>query len=571
MSYPHRTPDSSGDQRDNPAGNSWAFEASDEVGDEAPATLSVGLVNLAFIRAALRRGARIWCATALIGLLLGVGIYVKKPPAAQATATVLMPPATYPGEVLDDQMIAESRAVAANAISRLGLHESPEAFIRTSTITAPTDRLLIINTKAKSSAEAVQAANALANAILSYQANLLRTQDKLVTEGFQQRISQGQQHIDAISKEISQLSAEPASPARQARLTSLRSERTAATTALAVLKQTNIGNQAGMLTNTTATIDGSKIIDPAIQVPPSKLRSRASYAIIGLIVGFILGAGIVIVRALLSDRLRRRDDVARVLGAPVKVSVGKVGTRRSARVSQADVDRPDIRRIAAYLRTALPPRSQGLASLAVVPVDDPGVAALSVVSLANTCAQRGLRIVLADLCPGSPVARLLDVPTSGVHQAQLNDARVVVTAPAEEYVAATGPLKVRSRSGWSDPVDKQLAAACTSADLLLTLAPLDPAIGGEYLSSWANNAVVLVTAGRASAERIQSVGEMVRLAGIEQFSAVLVGADKTDQTIGAGEQVLQPQEQRRPHAAAGSDLPARGGATPEPAPGQVLR
>ena len=44
--------------------------------------------------------------------------------------------------------------------------------------------------------------------------------------------------------------------------------------------------------------------------------------------------------------------------------------------------------------------------------------------------------------------------------------------------------------------------------------------------------VVVVTAGRSSAERIHAVGEMIRLAGIDQVTAVLVGADKSDESLG---------------------------------------
>ena len=38
--------------------------------------------------------------------------------------------------------------------------------------------------------------------------------------------------------------------------------------------------------------------------------------------GLVLGMGIVVIQALVSDRLRRRDDIAQALGAPVKLSVG---------------------------------------------------------------------------------------------------------------------------------------------------------------------------------------------------------------------------------------------------------
>jgi hypothetical protein len=44
--------------------------------------------------------------------------------------------------------------------------------------------------------------------------------------------------------------------------------------------------------------------------------------------------------------------------------------------------------------------------------------------------------------------------------------------------------------------------------------------------------VVTVTAGQSSAARINAVGEMVRLAGLPLISGVLIGADKTDESLG---------------------------------------
>jgi len=43
----------------------------------------------------------------------------------------------------------------------------------------------------------------------------------------------------------------------------------------------------------------------------------------------------------------------------------------------------------------------------------------------------------------------------------------------------------------------------------------------------------VMTAGRSSSTRIHAVGEMIRLAGTPLISAVLVGADKTDESLGA--------------------------------------
>ena len=41
-----------------------------------------------------------------------------------------------------------------------------------------------------------------------------------------------------------------------------------------------------------------------------------------------------------------------------------------------------------------------------------------------------------------------------------------------------------------------------------------------------------MTAGEASATRINAVGELIRLADVTQLPAVLLGADKNDESIG---------------------------------------
>jgi hypothetical protein len=61
---------------------------------------------------------------------------------------------------------------------------------------------------------------------------------------------------------------------------------------------------------------------------------------------------------------------------------------------------------------------------------------------------------------------------------------------------------------------------------------LDPALGGEHLATWASDVVVVVTAGESSATRVGAIGEMIRLAGAHSVSAVVIGADKTDESLG---------------------------------------
>ena len=80
----------------------WAGNtASDE--ERSAAALTGGLANLGFFTAVLRRKARVWCLTAVIGLVIGTGLYVKFPPAYHATTTVLL---VYNGNVNPSVQVA---------------------------------------------------------------------------------------------------------------------------------------------------------------------------------------------------------------------------------------------------------------------------------------------------------------------------------------------------------------------------------------------------------------------------------------------------------------------------------
>jgi capsular polysaccharide biosynthesis protein len=517
-----------------PVGGPSAVDAGLGDPEPSPVGLGSGLVSLGFIKGALRRSVAFWSTAAALGLVIGAGWYVARPPTPQATATVLVPPATYTGEILDDQAIAQSRRVATAAVKDIGSHESVTSFLRQYSVATPTDRILVITTKAASASAAVQAANAVAGAFLAVQRQLLEVQDQLVAASLQQQVAQAQQQVDSLSAEISRLSRDKSAPGHSASLATLRTEYSQATTGLTELEIAQSQNQVSMAVNTATFVQGSRVLDPGAVTPQSALKGSLTYAMAGFVFGLALGTGIVIIRAVTSDKLRRRDDVARVLGAPVTLSVGRVSVRPEGDPGESPLADPEIQRIATYLRRTLsePASTADITSVAIISVDNPHAAALALAALGTECSGRGLRVVVADLCSGAPAASLLGADGPGLHQITAAAGKMSVVIPEPDDVAPVGPLNHELRGGWQDRAPEQLIAASGSADLLLTLASLDPAVGAEHLATWTQRAVVMLTAGWSGAERVHSVGEMIRLAGIAQVSAVLLDADATDQSLG---------------------------------------
>ncbi len=73
------------------------------------------------------------------------------------------------------------------------------------------------------------------------------------------------------------------------------------------------------------------MIGPATAITHSTTKVLLVDGASGLVAGLGIGLGIIAIAAIVSDRIRRRDEVAAALGAPVELSVGKVGRMRVMR------------------------------------------------------------------------------------------------------------------------------------------------------------------------------------------------------------------------------------------------
>ena len=500
------------------------------------ADFAFGLVSLGFIKAAVRRSARFLFVMTVVGMLAGFGYYVKSPHSYQASASVLLTLSPYENgltAVADNQAIAETSAVAGLAVNKLGLKQSVSSFLSTYTATSVTDRLLTITASAPSPDQAVLQAGAVGNAFLKFRADQLHAQQNLVLQSLDQQVNQAKQRVDSINAQISQLPSQPISSTQQSQLAKLRTEQTSATATLGNLQEAINSNQITTQPAMTAALDNSQVLS-VTPVPYSKKKKLITYGAIGLIGGLALGLIIVIIRALVSDRLRRRDDIAYALDAPVRLSVSTLGARRTLtlRPGRAAKRNLDMKRVIAYLHSAVPRSTQSPAGLAIVAVDNAPVVARAVAALATSYASQGTRVVTADLSSGAYLAHLSRVKGPGIQTVSRDGVNIMMAVPDRNDPAPVGPLRpVTSPAGPAQAGDA-LAASDISADVLLTLVTLDPALGGDHLATWATNAVVVVSAGQSSAERIHGVGEMIRLAGMRLDSAVLIGADKRDESLG---------------------------------------
>lgn len=503
------------------------FKASPEFAPDLDANLALGTPSRPALGAAIRRRAWLWSATALLGLALGGAAFVLKPPPYKATTSVLLtqsPTEPPQDQILTEVALVESRTVAEAAMRSLGLPLSAKAvdkFSASISATSLTDRVIQITVKGTSAGKAVSAAKAAANAFLLTRNDELRSDERLTIAALTQMIVKDRQLLRALAVRIASFP----SASHQSKLVGLRAQQTELRSRLTGLVQAATTYESTAAVTTASMVHGSQVLDPAIPTPRSRLRYPLLYFGGGLLGGLAAGLGCVIAAALVSRRLRRRDDIARALDGPVLLSVGRVRGGLLRRSWPTAARRPAIRQVVAYLRRSLP-ASQSTPTLAVVAVDDQRVPALTLVSLASSFARDGKRVLIADLTPSMAVGRLLDVTEVGVKLTKADGHEVLVAVPEPGASLPQGPVKA------SLPADQQLENAYRTADIMLTLVALDPALGADHLPTWAGAAVVMLTAGKSSTTKINAVGEMIRAAGTTLISAVLLDADRSDESLG---------------------------------------
>ncbi len=517
----------------------------DEVIDTPPPPLA----SLHYLRSALRRRRRTWVGLAIVGLVLGIAYSVLRPPASVATTSLMLvhEQGTDPAQAMaTDVSILRTRTVAAHVVGDLGLTMTPEDFQSTITVVPVTSDVLALSVEAPDNTAAMARVRALSDAYLSFRAEQVQAQSNALIEGNRQRIAQLQGQAEQLSKQYDALSAGGAGG--QQRAADVLTQRSQVVAQISTLQQTN---QSTAL-DTSTLVSASHVLDAPSLVPVSPLKAFLLPAASGLIGGAGLGVGIVLLGALTSTRLRTREEVAVAVGAPVRMSVAEVrGPWRWLRLgSGRDTAARNLDLLVHGLGSACVRQGGRPVRLAVGTLDGSRDVELLVATLGVRLSLAGRSVLLVDLSERGRLEKAVSQAIDRECRQGSPAAAPTVFRPEGVPALARGPLDRRTHPATGPGDEGALRSAWDSADVVLLLADVDPSVGVDELATWAHRMVLVVRSGHSSVERLRTTGELVRSAGLELSHVLLVGADRSDETLGSPDsaaaiQVAEPREASR--------------------------
>lgn len=524
-----------------------------------------------YLRTSLRRRRRFISGLAFLGAVVGLSLVMLVPPGSTATGTLLLVhPASMNGQDRGamDLSLLTTRTVALRTVQALGLPLTPEAFLATITADSVTPEVLTITVSAPDDSSAVTRGQELVRQYLAFRAAQLSSLSSGLRSEYTARITAAQQQVSSLTKQFEELSAKGGQGASQG--FDVLAHRSDLNQKIADWQET----MDNATLQTDAAVQSTHVIDPVHAQRSSTKRALALAGTSGLLAGAALGGGIVVFRALISERLRRRKDIGIALGAAVRFSVRSKGPRgprsglRRLLPVGSEWSGDDLTLLAHGLELVLegqgsqsaaairdlrgssresaggvvvpgggaPPPSHGgpTRGLALAAIGSPWAAADVLTKTATMLREQGVDVFMIDLSKQGALARGPGRRSAGVHQ------------PTGIPQIARGPRGAAERAKVDLPGDSW-RADWDSADVVLALVEVDPGIEVDHIATWVDEVVPLVTAGAATAELLSTTGDLVREAGLQLPFAMMVGCDHTDKSLGLVE--------RPADVAAGSRVP----------------
>ena len=478
-------------------------------------------VAIPFLVAAIRRRWSVWLPMTLAGLLIGALFTALVPARHIASATVLLvhPSGTQPAHAMETNLgLLQTTTVAQGAMDRLGITMPSRKFLALIRGTIRSEDLLTVSVHGPNSREASRRAGAVADAFLAFRADEFRRQSAAAVQALEERQRDVTSDLAEVGQKIAAASPDQRSDAALRAFGELLNTRASLNEQIAGLRQ-RIDDAT---TRGRAIVDNSRGIDPPTANDPSFLRLVAGNLGAGAVGGMVLGLGWVVLQAIVSTSVRRRDEVAHLLGAPVALSIGAMRgrprTQRRRFRRHLASPQPDAAAVVRHMRRALRRSSSIKPGLLVVPLGPAWPAAFATAATAMELRDEGMNVLIVELGSDPAIRKVLDVPPDPTSCYRSASSGTTLTLAFPDIAGRR--------------CQRDLDALRRDADVVLAVSSVDLCHGGEDLAEWATTAVAFVTVGKASATALRSSEQLLRAAGVQLDSCVLVGADRGDETVG---------------------------------------
>jgi hypothetical protein len=508
---------------------SSAWNIPDVAPDEAadPGLPLAALVSFHYLRAAVRRRWLRCAVFALLGLLVATAFLAATPALPTAHVTLLLTheqDADPNAASATDISLLTTQTVAENTIKELGLSLTPEALLNSVTpVQGGSAEVVELRMTGPTEAEATRRLGAFTRQYLAFRAAKVTARTQVLINGYKHQIDQLNVDLTATNKRIEALSS--GGQAQTDSMTQELANKQKITGQIGDLEQTLQQTQLQL----NSVVKASGVIDPAVPVVAGHLRHNLLVLASGLIGGLFLGLVIVILQAIVSDRLWLRIEVATALDAPAPLSVRRIAppgplTRMFGflpRVRRRLARRAADRQRLGDAIDGLVDRPGHRASLAVLCLDNADEMRFGVLAAAMAAGHRGRSPLVVDLTGNGVVdgvfARMGDVPP---------EEQPEVFRPTVVPSLSRGPADLVAAE-WDD-----VTLAKVRAGVILVVADLDPAVGVDHLRAWTDDVLVAVTAGRSSVELVRTAGDLVRSVGLHLHGAVVLRAVRDDMSSG---------------------------------------
>lgn len=453
--------------------------------------------------------------------------------------------------------IVESSVVANRVIDALKITTPPQKLLKLIKVRVLGDSLLAIDASAGTPQAAAALSDSFAQQYLEYRKELATGEIGRVIQALTQSAAENRKRIDELDQRIITLSERIAvlSPPSPAVLTSgqarekarLQEESVRLSSERAGLldRLSDEESRARTLELTKISSSGEVVQQAAVPVKPSRPKPFID-AILGLVIGSIIGVTVAFARHHFDSRIRTRDAAARASGAAVVGAIPQIESWRGARspdllVSVCD---PASRAAEGYRTLRANLAAQGLGTrirfLLVTSSGRGEGKSTTVANLAVACANAGLRTLAISADPRRPrLHTYFSVPSSpGIAEVLRGTAPLAIAIfptdvpnlfvlPSDADVAGGSDVLASPR------LHEILIEAAAHADLvLIDAAAVSDGADAAILARAAGASLLVIEADAAERAAVSRAGAVLTQAGSQLIGAVLNQADPTDESTG---------------------------------------